>query len=203
MRPLARSYLQHGSRHAPTGSDPIPGLGGTPVIIAYGATAVTSSPASDHYVDLNLYATSDDTVFGIDVGTGGLSAINGIAIFTGGVYRAWYSFEFSAATNGDTLIGEPHGFNSAGSNHWRWANTQQDDETRVVYSTTAFTGARTVQYMRIFWVAGVFDPSSGPPSSLFISARSPAANNFNVSANVMVERLGRSYTTNGSFGDSP
>src|SRR4051812_31665916 len=102
MRPLARPYLQHGSRHAQTGSDPIPG-GGVPMILANGSVAVSSSPASSHYVDLNLYATTDDSIFGIAVGTGGLSAINGVSIAAPGVYRVFYSFEFSAATNGDSL----------------------------------------------------------------------------------------------------
>jgi hypothetical protein len=203
VRQPSRPYLQHGSRHLPTGSDPIPGTGAVPFILANGSVVVSSSPASDHYVDLNLYATTDDSVFGIAVGTGGLSAINGIAIAAPGVYRVFYSFVFSAATNGDELHAEPHGFNFADSNHWRWANTQADDDTRVIYSTTTGTGARTVQYMRVFWVAGIFDPSSGPPSSLFVSGRSPAGNNFNLSATVMVERLGPAYTTNGSFGDSP
>jgi hypothetical protein len=203
VRQPSRPYLQHGSRHLPGGSDPIPGTGSVPVILAFGSTVVTSSPANDHYVDLSLYATTDDSVFGIAVGTGGLSAINGISIAAAGVYRVFYSFIFSSATNGDTLIAEPHGFDFADSNHWVWANTQQDDDMRVVYSSTAFTGTRRVEYMRVFWVAGVFDPSSGPPSSLFVSARSPAGLNFTVTADLMVERLGPSYTTNGSFGDSP
>lgn len=203
MRQLSRSYLQHGSRHAPTGSDPIPGLGGIPFIAANGFVSVTSSPASDNYVSLDLYATSDDSIFGIDFGTGGLSSTYGITISQAGAYRVWYSFIFSAATNGDTLIAEPHGSNFANSNHWGFSNTQQDDDTRIVYSTTSSTGARNVQYQRIFWVAGVFDPSSGPPSSLFVSGRSPAANNFDLSATVLIERLSPSYITNGSFGNSP
>lgn len=203
MRPLSRPYLQHGSRHAPTGSDPIPGLGGVPMILAFGSATVTSSPASDHYASLDLYVTTDDTIFGIEFGTGGLSSTNGISIAQAGLYRATYSFYFSSATDGDRLVGAAHGFNSALSNHWLFANSQQADDTELVYSTTAVTGARNLEYMRIFFVGGVFDPSSGPPASLFMSANNVDAHNFNFSVNVLIERLGASYVTNGSFGDSP
>lgn len=203
MRQLSRPYLQHGSRHAPYGSDPIPGFAGVPMILAFGGASVTSSPASDHYASLDLYATTDDTIFSIEFGTGGLSSTYGITISQAGIYRATYSFYFASATNGDHLFGEAHGSNSALSNHWAFANTQQDDDTQVVYSTTVNTGTQNVEYMRIFFVAGVFDPSSGPPAHIFMSARNSDAHNFDFGANVLIERLGASYVTNGSFGDSP
>ncbi len=40
MRPLARNYLQHGRRHGPEGSDPIPTFDNLP-ILAYGANTVS------------------------------------------------------------------------------------------------------------------------------------------------------------------
>lgn len=198
-------YLQHGSRHRPDGTDPIPGLGSSvfPFIVANGSVIVSSSPASSHYVDLSLYATSDSSVFSVALGTGGLSAVHGVTISEAGVYRAWFDFEFSGATNGDTLIAEAAGSLGGTFSHWAFSNTNQKDDTRVVYSTTALTGAAKVQYSRVIYAGGVFDPSSSFPEGFFVSGRSPAALNFTLTANVLVEQLSTSYTTNGSFGSWP
>ncbi len=55
MRPLARSYLQHGSRHGPQGSDPIPVFAGLPAV-AYAAR--TSTQTVPHGTTINSSFTS-------------------------------------------------------------------------------------------------------------------------------------------------
>lgn len=202
-----RQYLQHGRRHGPGGSDPIPGLGTSslPFIVANGFISVTSFPTSNNYVDLNLYATNNDTLFGIEVGTGSLSATNGISVSEYGVYRAWLNFQFTSGTNGDTLIAEIGASSTVGTvSHWGFSNTQQKDDERVIYSTTAQTGAGTIEYARLMYFGGDLDESPAPlPGGLFVSARSPGGNNFNLQANVILEQLSTSYSTNGSFGVFP
>ncbi len=69
MRPLARSYLQHGRRHVVTGSDPIPGLGQIAFAAMHTLSPFTvTADNAFHYPygtdgTIVVYETSDDTIF--------------------------------------------------------------------------------------------------------------------------------------------
>lgn len=108
MRPLARPYLQHGTRHLKHGSDPIPGIGDLPVAtLRTTAAATIVADNADHYVSLEdgvsgSFQTSDDTVFANNsttLFTG--SPVFGVEVLQPGLYQyQWNSSKQSGGTVG-------------------------------------------------------------------------------------------------------
>jgi len=66
MRPLTRPYLQHGSRHGPTGSDPIPGLAFADYagLAWFGSQNIVAN--SEDAIPWTEFDTSNTAVFGTD-----------------------------------------------------------------------------------------------------------------------------------------
>ncbi len=108
MRPLARSYLQHGRRHLPfpLGSDPIPGIGELAVAAMRTTSDITVAGDNAQH-DLSIrdgfsahFQTSDDTVFAnADDGNG-----YGIQVLLPGLYRWEWNIFASGGTAGAKLI---------------------------------------------------------------------------------------------------
>lgn len=198
MRPLSRPYLQHGRRHAPGGTDPIPQVGGVPMIMANGSGAGLTG--ANNYIDLSAYLTTDPSIYSLQFGTGGLSATHGVAIAEDGVYQLWMTFRFTSATNGDVLEGSYDG--GAGPNlFWLMSNNQRDTEIEVVYDTTTTPAQTTyVAWTRMFVIGGSLEP--GPVAALprFVFAQTAnqtsIVRTYNVGVWVYIERLGTSYVTN-------
>lgn len=199
-----RDYLQHGRRHAVTGSDPIPGLDGTSMIVAKG-NAASVSPTGTTYLDFTDYLTSDPGAYSLELGTGGLSSKHGIAIHQNGVYRAWFRYVFQLATDGDLLEGSYDG--GAGPNiGWTMTNSQQEDETVVTYQSgpPARINNTNVQFARLFVIGGSLEPLpvASLPRLVFARTSNETAggggSTYNVQVWVLVEKLGSSYTTNAS-----
>ena len=94
-----RTYLQHGRRHGPHGSDPIPNLPGISWISGYqNSISVASGSTSYTQVDLtsSTYYTNDTAIFSV-------VASNGLTISSGkdGLYVAqvYVNFACSGATS--------------------------------------------------------------------------------------------------------
>lgn len=102
MRPLARSYLQHGRRHLPTGSDPI-GLGiSNDWVIAQAALGTVtngSSPVNASFSSIN-YQTDDGSVFGVHTGT-----VDAISMLVVGTYLIRARATFPAGRTGTVQLG--------------------------------------------------------------------------------------------------
>lgn len=102
MRPLARPYLQHGSRHAKTGSDPIQGLYNDWVVAqtALGTVTDGSSPVNGEFSSIN-YQTDDGSIF--DVYTGG--AVDSIEMLAVGSYLIRAGAVFPSGRTGNVQLG--------------------------------------------------------------------------------------------------
>ncbi len=106
MRPLARSYLQHGSRHTRTGSDPIPGVGEL-AVAAMRTTSNITVPGDNAQHDLSIrdgfsahFQTNDASVFAnADDGNG-----YGIQVLLTGLYKWEWNVFASGGTAGAQLI---------------------------------------------------------------------------------------------------
>ena len=99
-----RSYLQHGRRHGPHGSDPIPNLTGCSWISGYQAgisVASASTPATQVDLTSSTYYTNDTEIFSV-------VASNGLTIASGkdGFYVAQVSAHFSCASAPTTTAAE-------------------------------------------------------------------------------------------------
>lgn len=65
MRQLARSYLQHGRRHGPQGSDPIPDLGGSVPQFCYASSFGASiSATTQTLLSFDAFSNTDPDTFG-------------------------------------------------------------------------------------------------------------------------------------------
>lgn len=107
MRPLARPYLQHGSRHRKTGSDPIDGMFNDWVTTTVGFGAVAAnSEATAAMTGSIVYQTDDGSVF-----AEGDHAIDTIDFLQVGTYLVRAVAEFDAGLTGyamvDAVIGGP------------------------------------------------------------------------------------------------
>jgi hypothetical protein len=102
-----RPYLQHGRRHSPTGSDPIPGLGGSQIAFAslWGTSSPVITSGSQQGLDLEdgvsaVFETSDSSIFSngsIDIGFG---TQHGIEISQPGSYMAMGDYVVDGGTAG-------------------------------------------------------------------------------------------------------
>ncbi len=106
MRPLARSYLQHGRRHGPFGSDPIPGIGQVPFasLKNTSATTVTNSGVPT-YISMQdgvgaKFETSDADVFENSQNTGETGNPWGIKCLLNGTYKVSEDYYINGGTVG-------------------------------------------------------------------------------------------------------
>lgn len=102
-----RVYMQHGRRHAPGGTDPIPGLGGGGMVwAALGNAARVTVPAASggvpgvKLIDMNTSVdyTNDSSVFDIATFTDGTGTYHGLAYQAVGHYLAKWQLIFDAIT---------------------------------------------------------------------------------------------------------
>lgn len=184
----------HGPTHLADGQDPIPGLRSSPleVIIAYG-NITPGSGATPAYIDLFNYATSDESVFTLQLGTGGLSAIHGIAIHEEGIYRSWSLWQVDSGTVGDTLEGDLD-VRNANTSFWSFANTQ-GTENQVVFANSPLLNK--ISYANLFYIGGAGGPTPVVlPALIFSNALSVGGHNYHIEFEIVVERLATSYTSN-------
>lgn len=97
------SYLQHGRRHGPQGSDPIPHFGITNdwVIASTALGTVTdgSSPVNGEFSSIN-YQTDDGSIFAVDTS----GAVDAIGMLVVGTYLIRARATFAAARTGNVQL---------------------------------------------------------------------------------------------------
>ncbi len=110
MRPLARSYLQHGRRHGAFGSDPIPGIGQVPFasLRTTSRATITVGGGTAEYISMHggsnaLFETSDADIFENALGIGSATAAYGIKCLNNGTYRIGENYFVSGGTGGATF----------------------------------------------------------------------------------------------------
>lgn len=202
MRQLSRPYLQHGRRHGPQGSDPIPGAKFSPLdfMLAYGT--ITDSSSSPSYIDLDLWVTSNEDIFTLQTGTGGLASTHAVAIHEEGIYRTWSKWLVDSGTNGDVLITDLD-IRATGVSFWNFANTQNIPQNQVTLSTSS-GGAQVIEVANLIYVGGPLQV--GPvvlPALIFSTTLSQGSHTYHIEFETLVERIATDYTTNGSPGTAP
>ncbi len=109
MRPLARNYLQHGSRHLATGSDPIPGIGQIPFAsLRTNSGATITMGGTIEYISMHggtnaSFETSDSDTFVNALGTGAATAAYGIKCLENGTYMITENYFVLGGTGGATF----------------------------------------------------------------------------------------------------
>lgn len=194
-------YVQHGHRRHRRGTDPI--LEGVDVEWALVKGDVSAAGPAQTYIDLSsfsAYKGNDETgLYSLNLGTGGLSAIHGIAIHDSGVYRAWWAYDF-VATAGETLVGNYAGELGVSAS-WVFQNGQGLDD-RVVIDSTHFR----VRFARMIFVDGPIWTGPAPtfPRTTFPSATvSSGTHTFDAEVSILIERMSAEYTTNLAAGAVP
>lgn len=195
-QPQRQVLRLHGRDHLPGGSDPIPGLKPSPLefMVAYG-NIDPGSGATPAYIDLTTWSTSSEDVFTLEFGTGGLSAIHGVAIHEEGVYRVWSNWTVDSATAADTIVGGLD-IQSANTSFWDFGNTQNQPNNEVVYNG----GPPRVSLIRIanlLYIGGAAGPDPVLlPGYVFANVLSQGAHAYNVEFELLIERLATAYTSN-------
>lgn len=93
-----RPYLQHGSRHAPTGSDPIPNL--VRRWAMYSGFLEAAASSAIQYVPMQQLTTNDAELYDYGSGVGGNQIPQ---VHEAGMYAITYSVHWNSATVGDRL----------------------------------------------------------------------------------------------------
>lgn len=188
MRPLARSYLQHGSRHGSTGSDPIPGIGQIQFAALKNFSAITvAGDNAIHYLSMEdgvtgFFETSDDTVFANAQNTFQTGNPWSIKCLANGTYIVKQNYFVRSGTAG-AQVTTYHTFNGG--------NTQsvfQAGRTAALIGDTWDVGSSDVHTFFEEWV----DATDGSPAPVFVSpyVQLASGSNVTVNAETMVIYLG-------------